>query len=43
VIDVPDTLSPEQSDAIEQLSRVINGNPRSELFARAQAGGGGRS
>ncbi len=44
VIDVPETLSPEQSDAIEQLSRVMNGNPRSELFERARAGaGGGRS
>jgi molecular chaperone DnaJ len=39
VIDVPESLSPEQSAAIEQLSKVMNGNPRSELFAKAGAGG----
>ncbi|MGA2925419.1 MAG: molecular chaperone DnaJ [Solirubrobacteraceae bacterium] len=38
VIDVPASLSPEQSDAIDKLSEVMNGNPRAELFA--QAGGG---
>jgi molecular chaperone DnaJ len=32
VIDVPDTLSPEQDEAIERLSKVMNGNPRAKLF-----------
>jgi molecular chaperone DnaJ len=32
VIDVPAKLSPEQSDAVEKLSQVMNGNPRSKLF-----------
>jgi molecular chaperone DnaJ len=39
VIEVPATLSPEQSEAVERLSEVINGNPRSRLFA-AEPGGG---
>jgi molecular chaperone DnaJ len=33
VIDVPDKLSPEQQAAIDQLSRVMNGNPRAGLFS----------
>ncbi len=33
VIDVPDDLSREQEKAIEELSKVMNGNPRSRLFA----------
>ena len=33
VIDVPASLSPEQSDAVDKLSEVINGNPRASLFA----------
>jgi molecular chaperone DnaJ len=33
VIDVPASLSPEQSDAVDKLSEVINGNPRAGLFA----------
>ncbi len=37
VIDVPASLSPEQDDAIDRLSKAINGNPRAKLFA--QAGG----
>ncbi len=37
VIEVPAKLSPEQSDAVEKLSAVMNGNPRASLFA--QAGG----
>jgi molecular chaperone DnaJ len=32
VIDVPATLSPEQSEAIDKLSEVMNGNPRADLF-----------
>ena len=38
VIDVPVSLSPEQSDAIDKLSEVINGNPRAKLFAQAGTG-----
>jgi molecular chaperone DnaJ len=35
VIDVPARLSQEQSEAVERLSQVMNGNPRSKLFATA--------
>ncbi len=35
VIDVPSSLSPEQQDAVDRLSQVMNGNPRADLFARA--------
>ncbi len=38
VIDVPASLSPEQDEAVDRLSRVMNGNPRAKLFA--SAGGG---
>ena len=46
VIDVPESLSPEQQDAVDQLSKVMNGDPRAGLFAqagreRAGAGAGG--
>ena len=38
VIDVPDSLSPEQDEAIDRLSQVMNGNPRADLFKQgAQA------
>jgi molecular chaperone DnaJ len=40
VIDVPASLSPEQDEAVDRLSRVMNGNPRAKLFAAA---GGGQS
>jgi molecular chaperone DnaJ len=33
VIDVPATLSDEQSEAVDKLSQVMNGNPRAKLFA----------
>jgi molecular chaperone DnaJ len=33
VIDVPASLSAEQSEAVEKLSQVMNGNPRAKLFA----------
>jgi molecular chaperone DnaJ len=33
VIDVPDKLSPEQQEAVDRLSSVMNGNPRTGLFA----------
>jgi molecular chaperone DnaJ len=39
VIDVPDKLSPEQDEAIDRLSQVMNGNPRVDLFKEAGAGG----
>jgi molecular chaperone DnaJ len=32
VIDVPASLSAEQSDAVDQLSKVMNGDPRANLF-----------
>jgi molecular chaperone DnaJ len=33
VIDVPERLSPEQEDAVDRLSKVMNGDPREKLFA----------
>ena len=33
VIDVPASLSDEQSEAVDKLSQVMNGNPRARLFA----------
>ena len=38
VLDVPASLSPEQSEAVDRLSAVMNGNPREGLFAGAGAG-----
>ena len=35
VIDVPAALSPEQDEAVDQLSKVMNGDPRARLFADA--------
>jgi molecular chaperone DnaJ len=35
VLDVPASLSPEQSEAVDRLSKVMNGNPRARLFAAA--------
>jgi molecular chaperone DnaJ len=35
VIEVPSSLSPEQDEAINRLSDVMNGNPRAKLFAAA--------
>jgi molecular chaperone DnaJ len=35
VIDVPDALSAEQSEAIDRLSQVMNGDPRASLFEQA--------
>jgi molecular chaperone DnaJ len=35
VIDVPASLSAEQSEAVDKLSEVMNGNPRAELFTKA--------
>ncbi len=39
VIDVPDTLSAEQDDAVDRLSQVMDGNPRADLFAQSGPGG----
>jgi molecular chaperone DnaJ len=33
VLDVPDSLTREQRAAVEELSKVMNGNPRAKLFA----------
>jgi molecular chaperone DnaJ len=38
VIDVPASLSPEQDEAIDRLSEVMNGNPRDRLFGAATEG-----
>jgi molecular chaperone DnaJ len=38
VIDVPGSLSPEQEEAVDRLSKVMNGNPRANLFAEAHGG-----
>jgi molecular chaperone DnaJ len=43
VIDVPSSLSPDQQDAVDRLSQVMNGNPRADLFAKAGASTGGAS
>jgi molecular chaperone DnaJ len=41
VIDVPSDLSKEQQEAVDELSKVMNGNPRERLFAgRAKAPAG---
>ena len=37
VIDVPGSLSAEQSEAVDKLSEVMNGNPRADLFAKETA------
>ena len=37
VIDVPASLSSEQQEAVRELSKVMNGNPRSSLFAKGGA------
>ncbi len=38
VIDVPATLSPEQDAALDELSKVMDGDPRARLFAEAGTG-----
>jgi molecular chaperone DnaJ len=43
VIDVPDKLSPEQEAAVQQLSQVMNGDPRAGLFADEKQGAGSPS
>jgi molecular chaperone DnaJ len=46
VIDVPESLNDEQQQAVEELSKVFNGDPRARLFAggsAAQEAGDGTS
>jgi hypothetical protein len=31
-VDVPQSLSKEQKDAVDELANVMNGNPRERLF-----------
>jgi molecular chaperone DnaJ len=38
VIDVPDKLSDEQKKVVDELSQVMNGDPRTRLFEQARAG-----
>jgi molecular chaperone DnaJ len=38
VIDVPDKLSDEQKKVVDELSQVMNGDPRARLFEQARAG-----
>ena len=41
MIDVPASLSKEEEQAVDELSKVMNGDPRAKLFpagAGAQAG-----
>jgi molecular chaperone DnaJ len=40
VIDVPASLSAEQSEAVDRLSEVMNGNPRARLFTESTESGG---
>jgi molecular chaperone DnaJ len=37
VIDVPEKLTSEQEAAVEQLSKVMDGNPRAKLFSEASS------
>ncbi len=39
VIEVPKQLSKEQQSAVEQMSKVFNGDPRAKLFAGARSKG----
>ena len=39
VIDVPSKLTSEQSEAVQRLSQVLDGDPRAELLAQAKRGG----
>ncbi|MEA2272104.1 MAG: molecular chaperone DnaJ [Solirubrobacteraceae bacterium] len=40
VIDVPDSLSAEQQAAVDELSKVMNGDPRARLFGGTAAASG---
>ena len=39
VIDVPGSLSAEQTEAVDKLSEVMNGNPRARLFSQGSGAG----
>ena len=41
VIDVPKDLSDEQQEAVDELSKAFNGDPRANLFARRAPRAGG--
>jgi molecular chaperone DnaJ len=41
IIDVPASLSAEQSEAVDKLSAVMDGNPRSRLFGAQEPAGAG--
>jgi molecular chaperone DnaJ len=41
VLDVPQELNGEQQKAVEALSKVMNGDPRAQLFEKAGAGSAG--
>src|SRR5438132_4851747 len=41
VIDVPEVLDARQQQAVDELSKVFNGDPRAALFAQARAAGAG--
>jgi molecular chaperone DnaJ len=41
VIDVPASLTSEQAEVVDRLSKVMNGDPRARLFAGAKASSGG--
>jgi molecular chaperone DnaJ len=43
VIEVPQSLSPEQSEAVDRLSKVFNGDPRARLFSAGDAAGSSAS
>ena len=38
MIEVPKSLTDEQKAAVEQLSKVMNGNPRERILRAAGAG-----
>ncbi len=40
VIDVPEHLSKEQQEAVDELSRTLGGDPRARLFSNGTPGGG---
>ena len=40
MIDVPKQLSKEQREAVEALSKTINGDPRAGLFTATRGEGG---
>jgi molecular chaperone DnaJ len=37
VLDVPDSLNQEQQRAVDELSKVMNGNPRERLFSARES------